>query len=55
MAVGFDTEGKLYVEATAKEFDGYYDEIGSHLKIREYQRDRKELFESLEAFYDCFF
>jgi len=55
VAVGFDTNGKLYVEATAKEFDAYFDEIGSHLKIKEYQRERRDLFASLEEFYDCFF
>ena len=55
IAVGFDKHGKLYIEATAKEYDGTFDEIGSHLKIREYQRDRKDLFASLEKFYDCFF
>lgn len=55
IAVGFDTEGKLYIEATASETDASYDEIGSHLKIKQYQRDRNEIFESLEAFYDCFF
>lgn len=55
IAVGFDTEGKLYVEATAKEYDAFFDEIGSHLKIKEYQRSRKELFEALEKFYDAFF
>lgn len=55
IAVGFDTEGKLYIEATANELDAYYDEIGSHLKIKQYQMERAELFESLEKFYDCFF
>ena len=55
IAVGFDTEGKLYLEATANELDAYYDHIGSHLKIKQYQIERKELFGSLENFYDEFF
>ena len=55
IAVGFDTEGELYIEATARELDAYYDPIGSHLKIKQYQREHKTLFESLERFYDEFF
>ncbi len=55
IAIGFDTEGQLYIESTANELDASYDEIGSHLKIREYQRNKKELFASLEAFYNEFF
>jgi len=55
IAVGFDPQGHLYIEATANETDAFYDEIGSHLKIKEYQREHKDLFESLEAFYNEFF
>lgn len=55
IAVGFDTEGNLYIEGTAKEYDAFYDDIGSHLKIKQYQRENKELFESLEKFYEQFF
>jgi len=55
IAVGFTPEGEVYIEATSKEYDGYYDEIGSGLKIKEYEREKKELFASLKAFYDCFF
>ena len=55
IVVGFTAEGELYIEATPKEFDGTFDEIGSHLKIKQYQRERKELFESLERFYKEFF
>ncbi len=55
IVVGFNKEGELYIEAASKEYDGYYDEIGSHLKIKQYQSEKKELFASLQAFYDCFF
>jgi hypothetical protein len=55
IAVGFDKEGHLYIEVTATEYDGFYDEIGSNLKVKEYQREYKNLFASLEEFYDCFF
>lgn len=55
IAVGFDMEGQLYIEATANELDAAYDEIGSHLKIKQYQKERKELFSSLERFFNEFF
>jgi len=55
IAVGFDTEGNLYIEGTASDFDAYYDDIGSHLKIKQYQRENRDLFESLEKYYEHFF
>ena len=33
----------------------FYDEIGSALKIKEMQRDRADLWESLELFFRVFF
>ena len=55
LVLGFTEEGEMYFEAMAKEDDVYYDEIGSHLKIKKYQREKKELLEALEEFYRCFF
>jgi hypothetical protein len=55
LIMGFDVEGKLFIKSKVKEFDGYHDEIGSHLKIKQYQIDKEELFEALQEFYNCFF
>ena len=37
------------------EADARFDEIGSALKIKELQRDKRELLESLEMYYKVFF
>lgn len=50
----FDEDGTLLLETEADEEDILYDEIGSRLKIREIQRTREELLESLELFYKVF-
>lgn len=51
----FDEDGTLYLSATAKENDFAYDEIGSHLKIKQYQTKYAELLENLEKYYQAFF
>ena len=51
----FDEDGSLYMSATAKENDFAYDEIGSHLKIKQYQNRYAELMEELEKYYRMFF
>ena len=45
-----DVGGILTLEADAR-----FDEIGSALKIKELQRDKRELLESLEMYYKVFF
>lgn len=50
----FDEDGTLYFETRCDEGDLLYDEIGSSLKIKELQRTRAELLESLELFYKVF-
>ena len=49
-----DVGGVLIMEFVAEE-DILFDEIGSGLKIRQIQRERAELFESLEMYYRVFF
>ncbi|MCR4656403.1 MAG: DUF6145 family protein [Lachnospiraceae bacterium] len=49
--IGFNEDGELILETDAKEDDILYDEIGSGLLVRKLQRERKELFESLELYY----
>lgn len=55
IVVGFDSEGVLFIEPLAGEFDGYHDPIGAGLKIKQYRIQQKDLFDSLQQFYDRFF
>ncbi len=50
----FDEEGNLQFETDWEEGDLLYDEIGSILKIKQLQRTRTELLESLELYYKVF-
>lgn len=47
----YDDEGNLEIVVDKEEDDILYDEIGSVLKVKQIQREKKELFESLETFY----
>lgn len=47
----FEEDGTLSLETEAAEEDILYDEIGSALLVKEVQRRRQELFESLTMFY----
>ena len=49
-----ETAAKLFAEAQV-EADARYDEIGSGLKIKQIQQEKKELLESLEMYYKVFF
>lgn len=51
----FNEEGNLIIEAEANEDDILYDEIGSHLKIKQLLIDKKELWEALEEYYKVFY
>lgn len=51
----FDEDGTLYMSTTAKENDFSYDEIGSHLKIKQYRVQYAELLKNLETYYRAFF
>lgn len=53
-SIGFDEEGKVQLLTNADEEDLLYDEIGSGLLVKEVQRKKQDLFESLEMFYDSF-
>ncbi len=54
LEVFFDEEGHLQLRTSVEEGDILYDEIGSALKIKQFQREKAELFESLEMFYQVF-
>ncbi len=47
----FDAGGELVLRTSCDEGDLLYDEIGCGLKIRELQRTKRELMESLEMYY----
>ncbi|CVI72264.1 MAG TPA: hypothetical protein H9968_07175 [Candidatus Anaerobutyricum stercoris] len=51
----FDEEGNLNLVTESKEDDYFFDEIGSVLKIKQIQQEKRELLESLEMYYKVFF
>ncbi len=51
----FDEEGNLLLHVTAREDDLLFDEIGSVLKIKEIQAEKRELLEALELYYRAVF
>ena len=55
LMVVFDEEGNLELKVDHEENDFFFDEIGSVLKIRELQKTKQELFESLELFFRVFY
>ncbi len=55
MILEFTPEGRLEFRVEVDEHDYLYDDIGGELKIRQYQREKRELLESLELFYQVFF
>ena len=54
LALVFDEEGELCFEVASEEGDPMFDEIGSHLKIKQLQIEKAELLESLQMFYRVF-
>ncbi len=50
----FDEEGDLKIELTKADDDFFYDDIGAEYKLREIERHKRELFESLEFYYKSF-
>ncbi len=47
----FMPDGRLQFKVEAEENDYLFDEIGSALKIKQYQAEQRELLESLELYY----
>lgn len=50
----FDEDGTLQIETQVLDADYLYDEIESKLLVGRIQRDKQELFKSLEMFYKVF-
>ncbi len=55
LTMEFDREGNLEFMVAADDGDYLFDEIGSALKIRQFQLEKRELLESLELYYRVFF
>lgn len=51
----FDADGNLSFRTEYEEGDLMYDEIGSVLKIKQYQNEKRELLESLEQYFRVVF
>ena len=55
LTLEFEEDGSLEFKVTSEEGDYLFDEIGSVLKIKQYQEDKRELLEALERYYGVFF
>lgn len=55
LTLEYDEDGNLELRVESDEGDYLFDEIGSVLKIKEIQREKEELLESLELFYKTFY
>ena len=55
LTLEFDEDGNLQFKTEATDSDFRYDEIGSVLKIKQLQSEKRELLESLEMYYRVFF
>lgn len=51
----YEEDGTLVIETEADEEDILYDEIGSHLKIKQIRQQKLELLENLETFFKVFY
>ena len=49
------TSEELCFEVTSEDFDPTFDDIGSHLKIKQIQREKQDLLEALQLYYRVFF
>ena len=55
LTLEFDDNGSLQFKTEAVDADAMYDEIGSVLRIKKLQTEKRELLESLEMYYRVFF
>lgn len=54
MTMEFDEDASLLFQVNAEEGDLLFDEIGSVLKMKQVQAEKRELFEALELYYRAF-
>ena len=55
LTLEFDEKGNLEFKVSVDDNDYLFDEIGSALKIKELQRTKEELLQSLQLYYRVFF
>ena len=55
LTMEFEADGTLEFKVQADEHDYLFDEIGSGLKVRQMQREHRELLEALELYYRVVF
>ena len=55
LTLEFEEDGMLEFLVTAEETDYLFDEIGSVLKIKQYQMEKRDLLEALEMYYRVFY
>lgn len=55
LSMEFEEDGSLIMRVDSDENDYLYDDIGSVLKIKQFQREKSELLEALELYYKVFF
>lgn len=55
LTLEFEEDGTLVFHVDADEGDLLFDEIGSVLKIKQLQSEKRELLESLELYYKVFY
>lgn len=55
LSLEYQEDGTLEFVVRAEEDDFLFDEIGSVLKIKQLQEEKKDLLESLETYYRIFF
>lgn len=55
LTLEFTEDGELEFKVASEETDYLFDEIGSALKIKQYQREKREMLETLELYYKVFF
>ncbi len=55
LEIYFDEDGFLQYKTSCRENDFYYDEIGSVLKIKQYQNEKRDILEAVETYYRILF
>lgn len=55
LTLEFEEDGTLIFRSAADEADYLYDDVGSVLKIRQLQQEKRELLESLELYFRVFY